>query len=63
MKKLLFALLCILAFSLNAQEISIIPKPAEMSVDKGELTRVSSFSMERLLYVILKIKIRMLKGL
>ena len=36
MKKLLFALLCILAFSLNAQEISIIPKPAEMAVDKGE---------------------------
>ncbi len=36
MKKLLFTLLCIFALSLNAQEISLIPKPAEMFVDKGE---------------------------
>ena len=35
MKKLLFALLCIFAFSLNAQEISIIPKPAEMHAGEG----------------------------
>ena len=38
MKKLLFALLCIFAFSLNAQEISIIPKPAEMYVQEGEFS-------------------------
>ncbi|MBR4967551.1 MAG: beta-N-acetylhexosaminidase [Bacteroidaceae bacterium] len=35
MKKLLFALLCIFAFSLNAQEIYIIPKPAEMHAGEG----------------------------
>ena len=38
MKKLLFALLCIFAFSLNAQEVSIIPKPAEMYVQEGEFS-------------------------
>ena len=38
MKKLLFSLLCIFAFSLNAQEISIIPKPAEMEVQEGEFS-------------------------
>ena len=27
---------CLFAFSLNAQEISIIPKPAEMHIEKGE---------------------------
>ena len=38
MKKLLFALLCIFALSLNAQEISIIPKPAEMQIEEGEFS-------------------------
>ena len=38
MKKLLLALLCIFALSLNAQEISIIPKPAEMHVGEGEFS-------------------------
>ena len=38
MKKLLFALLCIFAFSLNAQEISIIPQPVEMYVQEGEFS-------------------------
>ena len=38
MKKLLFVLLCLFAFSLNAQEISIIPKPAEMHAVEGEFS-------------------------
>ena len=38
MKKLLFVLLCLFAFSLNAQEISIIPKPAEIHAVEGEFS-------------------------
>ncbi len=36
MKKIVFALLLLMSVSLQAQEISLIPKPAEMYVDKGE---------------------------
>ena len=36
MKKIVFALLLLMSVSLQAQEISVIPKPAEMYVDKGE---------------------------
>ena len=38
MKKILFALLCLFTFSGTAQEISLIPSPAEMRVNKGEFT-------------------------
>ena len=38
MKKLLFALLCLFALQGVAQEISIIPKPAEMQVEEGEFS-------------------------
>ena len=38
MKKLLFTLLCLFALSSVAQEVSIIPHPAEMWVNKGEFT-------------------------
>ena len=31
-------MLCLFAFSLNAQEISIIPKPAEMQIEEGEFS-------------------------
>ena len=36
MKKVLFALLLLVGVSLQAQEISIIPKPAEMQIEEGE---------------------------
>ena len=36
MKKIVFALLLLMSVSLQAQEISLIPKPAEMHIDKGE---------------------------
>ena len=36
MKKTLFALLLLFAFAAHAQEISILPKPAEMTVIEGE---------------------------
>lgn len=36
MKKLLFALLCLCAFTGTAQEISLIPQPAEMKVNEGK---------------------------
>ena len=36
MKKVLFALLLLVGVSLQAQEISIIPKPAEMQIEDGE---------------------------
>ena len=36
MKKIVSALLLLMSVSLQAQEISLIPKPAEMFVDKGE---------------------------
>ena len=38
MKKVLFALLLLLCVSLQAQEISIIPKPAEMQIEEGEFS-------------------------
>ena len=36
MKKLLYLLLCLFTFAGSAQEVSIIPRPAEMQVNKGE---------------------------
>ena len=36
MKKVLLALLLLVGVSLHAQEISIIPKPAEMQIEEGE---------------------------
>ena len=36
MKKVLFALLLLFAFAVHAQEISILPQPAEMTVNEGE---------------------------
>ena len=36
MKKMLFALLLLFAFAVHAQEISILPQPAEMIVNEGE---------------------------
>ena len=38
MKKIVFALLLLLCVSLQAQEISIIPKPAEMQIEEGEFS-------------------------
>ena len=38
MKRIVFALLLLLCVSLQAQEISIIPKPAEMYVQEGEFS-------------------------
>ena len=38
MKKVLFALLLLVGVSLHAQEISIIPKPAEMQIEEGEFS-------------------------
>lgn len=38
MKKTLFFLLCMLAFTLQAQEISLVPMPAQMSVGTGSFT-------------------------
>ena len=38
MRKLVFALLLLMGVSLHAQEISIIPKPAEMQVEEGEFS-------------------------
>ena len=38
MKRIVFALLLLLCVSLQAQEISIIPKPAEMEVQEGEFS-------------------------
>ena len=38
MKRILFALLLLLCVSLQAQEISIIPKPAEMQIEEGEFS-------------------------
>ena len=38
MKKVLFALLALVGISLQAQEISIIPKPAEMQIEEGEFS-------------------------
>ena len=38
MKKVLLALLLLVGVSLHAQEISIIPKPAEMQVEEGEFS-------------------------
>jgi len=37
-KRMLFALLCLIAVSATAQEISIIPQPAEMSVGNGNFS-------------------------
>ena len=36
MKRVLFALLCLFALTGTAQDISIIPRPAEMSMNEGE---------------------------
>lgn len=36
MKKLLYLLLCLFTFAGSAQEVSIIPRPAEMQVNEGE---------------------------
>ena len=38
MKRIVFALLLLLCVSLQAQEISIIPKPAEMQIEEGEFS-------------------------
>ena len=38
MKKTLFFLLCMLVFTLQAQEISLVPMPAQMSVGTGSFT-------------------------
>ena len=38
MKRIFFALLLLLCVSLQAQEISIIPKPAEMQIEEGEFS-------------------------
>ena len=38
MKKILLLLSLITAKSMNAQEISIIPQPASMTVGKGQVT-------------------------
>ena len=38
MKKVLLALLLLVGVSLHAQEISIIPKPAEMQIEEGEFS-------------------------
>ena len=38
MKKVLLALLLLVGVSLQAQEISIIPKPAEMQIEEGEFS-------------------------
>ena len=38
MKRIVFALLSLLCVSLQAQEISIIPKPAEMQIEEGEFS-------------------------
>ena len=38
MKKIVFALLLLVGISLQAQEISIIPKPAEMQIEEGEFS-------------------------
>ena len=38
MKRIVFALLLFLCVSLQAQEISIIPKPAEMQIEEGEFS-------------------------
>ena len=38
MKKVLLALIMLVAVSLQAQEIAIIPKPAEMQVEEGEFS-------------------------
>ena len=36
MKRLLFILLCLFTLSVGAQELSLIPQPAEVEVKKGE---------------------------
>ena len=38
MKRIVFALLLLLCVSLQAQEISIIPKPVEMQIEEGEFS-------------------------
>ena len=38
MKRIVYALLLLLCVSLQAQEISIIPKPAEMQIEEGEFS-------------------------
>ena len=38
MKRIVFALLLLLCVSLQAQEISIIPQPAEMQIEEGEFS-------------------------
>ena len=38
MKKVLLALIMLVAVSLQAQEIAVIPKPAEMQVGEGEFS-------------------------